>query len=433
MKVTPLQPSHGRRGAILYFGVLSMIPLAALVYALMIIGKAFTNEQSQARDEEQALLIADAGIDEAMLALRNGGTGAVGSQAAPAYFGHGLFWVESTPVGNALIQLRSSAMYARGRQSVEALVFRQRTDLLGMAIFSDQDLVVESGSLIDSFDSALGTYASQAPGGVGADGAILESNRSISVLSSTDLHGDAHSGPGYNVDVKSSGSVSGTLQPIPEPRIIPPVVVPAIAPSGSLNTVADQVLAPGDYNFTTLSVGTGTELTIQGPARIVVDDMSLLSNTSLVFDNLAGPIELFISGDFVQASNSTISSTALSAAMLRLNLTGDATQLVEFRSNGDFYGVIYAPDATVDIHSNFEVFGSIIADSVIINSNVNIHYDEALKNIIGSPETYTRATWTKTDFPIPAFKLNRYDPFQLAGLDPAALLLPGDAHQPVVP
>ena len=105
--------------------LLVMIPVAALTYGLMRVGIAFNSERMTSIEDEQTLYLADAGLAESLLALRNGGTGNIGSQAAPVYFGRGLYWVEVQEVGNDLLLLQSTAMYEGGRRSVQSLAFRK--------------------------------------------------------------------------------------------------------------------------------------------------------------------------------------------------------------------------------------------------------------------------------------------------------------------
>ncbi len=47
------------------------------------------------------------------------------------------------------------------------------------------------------------------------------------------------------------------------------------------------------------------------------------------------------------------------------------------------YGTIYAPNASVEINSNFELFGSVVARRVHLDSNCRIHYDESLQEARG--------------------------------------------------
>jgi hypothetical protein len=54
-----------------------------------------------------------------------------------------------------------------------------------------------------------------------------------------------------------------------------------------------------------------------------------------------------------------------------------------WRSNTQFWGVAYLPEAFVDYSANSDFYGSIICNEISMSSNAGIHYDESL------------GTWTK--------------------------------------
>jgi len=68
---------------------------------------------------------------------------------------------------------------------------------------------------------------------------------------------------------------------------------------------------------------------------------------------------------------------------------------VDFESNAELHGVVYAPNAHVEIDSNFQLFGSLVARSVRLSSWSRIHFDEALREVDGdeSESGFTRLTW----------------------------------------
>ena len=202
-----------------------------------------------------------------------------------------------------------------------------------------------------------------------------------------------------------------------------------IPSTGNISVVGNQVLPSGDYNFGTMELRTGSSLVIRGPARVVIDDMAMRSNSDLILDTASGKIEFFVSGAFKQASNSTLTTTSQSAGDMTLNFVGDSTQTAFLHSNSQFYGVIYAPEATVDIASNFEIYGAVVADSILLAANCRVHYDEALRAGLPGPEIFELAGWSTAGFPDARLAANRFAPFALLGLDPLVLDLPAEGHE----
>ena len=76
------------------------------------------------------------------------------------------------------------------------------------------------------------------------------------------------------------------------------------------------------------------------------------------------------------------------------NVTVDLDD-VAFDSNAEIYGTIYAPEALIEINSNFELFGALIARRVHLDSRSRVHYDEALSGTgsDSSDASYAAICW----------------------------------------
>jgi hypothetical protein len=83
----------------------------------------------------------------------------------------------------------------------------------------------------------------------------------------------------------------------------------------------------------------------------------------------------------------------------------------------------------VEIASNFELFGSVAADQLILNANVGVHFDEALLNQPLGDEIFELSTWSVTGFPVREFLTRRVSPMVLLGVQPDDLPSLADAHE----
>jgi hypothetical protein len=423
---------NSRSGSALLLALVIAISVAVLTMVFLQMGLSFNREVGNALEDERAFYIAEAGLAEGLHALRLGDTGNIGTQATPAKLDSGLFWVEMTDVGNDLKRLQSSAMIGSGRVSLEQFVFEYSDPLLTAAVFSDQSLTLQSNVNVDSFDSALGTYDDQiAASGLGYvdSGAVVLSNGEIELDATTEVYGDVHAGDGDTLTMAANAEISGTTECLPSTRPLPTITdppFPKIAPY-SVPSGATWTLLAGNYGFTSLIVDNNAKLTIKGPAKIAVNNWQLRSNTKLTLDVSAGPIEFYASGTVSWNSNSTIKTSSGAADKVSVFFTGGTSQYVLLCSNSQFYGTIYAAKATVEVRSNFEIFGAIAARQLILNSNVQVHFDEQLRNN-ATTEFYEAASWSTTGFPVRAFLIDRGDPFELIGKESGELPLPADAH-----
>jgi hypothetical protein len=119
---------------------------------------------------------------------------------------------------------------------------------------------------------------------------------------------------------------------------------------------------------------------------VISQAATIRANSTLTFDATDGPITVYALGSFDLRSNSTVATTSKDPSMLTLNLSGThasasaSSPTIAFSSNSAFYGTIYAPQLSVIIASNFEVYGMIRARWLELSSNARIHFDEQLVN-----------------------------------------------------
>ncbi len=422
---------NSRRGSVSVIALFVVLAIGGLMIAFMQIGLSFTREQASRIDREQAFELAEAGLAESLYAMRVGGTGNVGTRAMPATHGNGVIWTSVMDVGNDTKRILSSSMYGRERVALGLLVFHFEGPLPTTALFSHDNLFIEANVLIDSYDSALGDYATQLAAGGGGyvgDGAVVQTNGALAVASSTAIYGDAHPGANSTLTVAGSSTVTGSMEAMPETRVMPPVVTPVIASGGAYATSAlGEVLPSGDYNYSSLRINTGDSLTLTGPSRVVLGDWILRSNTAFHIDSAGGVVEIYISGNVDLASNSSITTSSASAIPLALYFTGGPTQVASLNSNSEFHGTIYAPEGRVEVSSNFEVFGAIAAKQIECNSNVQIHFDEAL-HTVSQEHAFTAASWSRAAFPDRTLTAKRSDPFALVGYQKHELPTLAEAH-----
>ncbi|MEM7307204.1 MAG: pilus assembly PilX N-terminal domain-containing protein [Planctomycetota bacterium] len=152
----------GRSGSALILALLVVTSVAVLSLAILQLTGATTRRQEAATDDRQAFYLAEAGLSESYVSLGTGGTGAIGSIAAPTTYGGGLVWVDLAPPlpddDEDLLRLESTGLYGRGRSTLEMAV-RRTTRPFG--IFSVEPLVLESPFLIDGYDSEASDYFDQ--------------------------------------------------------------------------------------------------------------------------------------------------------------------------------------------------------------------------------------------------------------------------------
>lgn len=390
--------SAGRRGAAIVMVLLVLMSLFGVSLALWTTSLSARSEQRGALAQISAQYAAEAGIRVAFAQLsadpNSAQAGMIGSAAQPAPFGEASFWVARTDGAMGTTALTATGVGNNRAASIELVVRRVVDAFHTWGAFGDEFLTMSSNARVDSYDSRLGTYAAQAVHGSGSNayaGSVgnVGSNGSITMSQNSKVYGDATPGEFSTATILGSAVVSGHTAPATSLNELPDLVVPNFGTLGNfaLGTGASQTIAAGDAEYTNLTIGKNATLTIHGPARLVVNNFALLSGGEVVVDATNGPVELYVRNDFVMNSNTSIASTTYAPKDINVYLESDnilnpdlVVELDElgFESNSKLFGTIYAPQAMVDVRSNFELFGSLIARRVNLASNSLVHFDEAL-------------------------------------------------------
>ena len=410
-----MRTGNTREGSTLVIVALLMAAVATLSLSFLMVVRSTHQETQGSREDLSALYACEAGLTAAVEDLTRGGTGDVGSSQTPVNYGGQTYWVDATALTKGRTSLVSVGRDDSARMGVEMVVQPLARGLFQWAAFGENYLHMDSAARTDSYDSLVGTYASQVSGiGVNAhantDGDV-GSNGNITLNANNKIWGDAHPGPSGVVS-GAVGNISGSTTPLTSSSSLPDLVVPTITQTGDyVVTSTPTTLASGSYHFGQFQVNGTQTLTITGPATIVCSDFKLKSSSKIMVDATYGPVEFFVMNDFVLNSNTLIRSTDSSPLDVSVNLMSDNildpgidvdfdADLVDFDSGSKMYGTIYAPSASITIDSNFELFGSLLARRVDLDSNSRIHYDEQLATAIAQNESrYQTLSWRVVAIP----------------------------------
>lgn len=405
-----LSKHASRRGSALVMVsiLLSGMAMGTLVM-LMTIGSS-KREQTASQVKTESTFAAEAALNLSLLDLSSGGTGVLGANQQEAFGGADLV-VTATDLGNNLTSLTATAQLGESTSVVEAVVRESVVSIWAYGAFGDESMTMDSNSMVDSYDSTLGTYASQEVNGNGnstyaSAGGNVGSNGSITIKQNSTIHGNATPGPGSSTTILGNASVSGSTAPASDTVTMPPLTRPALTFSGPMSVSGGSTvtLPPGDHAFDTLDVGTGATLLVTGPATILVGSAELSSNSQMLVDAANGPVTLYVIDDFVLNSNTLMASTTLRPADLSVQLESDniidPNLIVDLddvllESNAQLYGSIYAPNALIDIDSNFELFGAVVARELHLDSNSKVHFDESLANATSQNSTTLSVVYSR--------------------------------------
>lgn len=421
-----------RRGGALVLSLAAVGAIAILAVGYLQLSSTLARRQTGAVDNNLAFYTAEAGLTEAYAGIMIGKTGNIGSPEQPAVYGDGLFWVEANPVDQERVELRATGMANSGRATLALVLRKGSVDVSSLGFFSAGDITVGDGTRIDGWDSDLGSYTDQADGTANVLGR-LGSNGTITLIDGasnlvTTVLGDVAPGPAGSVVVVGNPTVAGTSAPsltattLPLLNVPTPTLLPAISHAAGV----PLVLPGGSWGLTHLGLLQDAEVTIQGPAQVVIQGIDVADGASLTLDTQGGPIQLYVTGDIDIAAGASVTTTEQVPSRLRLYVDGEAS--VDLRGPSQFYGLIYAPEGTISLESEFEVFGGLVAGELSLEDGARLHYDVALaKNALDDAKPVVES-WRIVELPTDIPKGFDGDPFVTLGLDPSLLQAPAASH-----
>jgi hypothetical protein len=436
--------AHGaRQGSVLIVALVALVGLMMVGAALARFSVAADREVGGKLDDRRAYYLAEAGAAEAMVALRGGASGAIASPDVPAFLAGGVLWVEATDLGDDQIQLVATAMAGAGRAAISAVVENESQDPLFRSVLNSREpLTMNSGVIVDSFDSELGTYASQATNVNAAygityakDGGHVASNMDIVMNSGAKVFGNATPGPGHAVSYSTNNLVTGSDKPASEvfdfPAIVPPPTISKgallIPPSGT------ETLPAGVHGYDDLTLNKAAQLTVVGPATLVVKNFTGGKDARLNIDATAGPVTIFVQGNYSHLSN--FQSQPVGSSPMAVAFMVQGTSDVVFPSGSKVHGAYYVPNANVLFASSCEAWGSFAANRIDMSSSMRFHYDESLAKHWDADggtgkDPLQLLAWQTVAVPA-ALLSDRRDPFVILDTTPAELPAPADAWVPL--
>lgn len=380
---------EGERGSVLVTAVIVTMLLGTAALTFMGVSARHQREGNASDGEINSFYAAEAGLSAALVGMRNGGDGNLGSERAPLALGGLRYWVEAHAVDGQTTSLVATGAGGSRTTQIELLVEEQSGEISDFGLFGERLVDLKSNCLIDSFNSSLGTYASQVSGGFASENGNVGSNDDIQLASNGKVYGFAQYGPDLDDSISLAANVtlSDGYGAASTGVVLAPVVAPSFASLGAytVNTGQNKTIGPGNLQYTTLATKSNSSLKVVGPCKLVISSSATINaNSTWTLDATNGPIEIYALGSFELKSNSTVATTTQDPTQLTLYLAGqhtsvgDTTPKLDFSSNSQFYGTIHAPDLSVQIASNFELYGSVKAEWLTVASNARLHYDEVL-------------------------------------------------------
>lgn len=450
--------NHRRKGSALVMAILLLLTMMVMTFAFFHVVMSANRQLDAGLDDDRAFYLAEAALLESVQSLRGGGTGAIASEDAPVYFGGGVYWVERSVVSDDPdidpatltnpMRLTITAMAGKGRQALEVILRddSEESPLFVATLNSKDTLTMNADTMVDSFKSSDGDYASQAVNTDDGNGYTyanlngnVRSNNDVILNARATVLGDANPGPGGAITYGTDAYVHGSDLNSPEEFAFPPIEVPSFPSLGdySASSATPTTLGAGQYAYDAFTIDNGATLTVEGPAEIVVQDFTGNKSGNLLIDATNGPVTFYVENSYTHIKD--FEADAVPGSPMAVAFMVTANQDIVFPSATPIRGAYYLPDSNILFSSANECWGSFAANRIDMSNGMKFHFDEDLADYFkadtGDGEAdYAILAWAETevgeievDGEERNLRLDRRDPLTVLGVTKNDLPRPADA------
>jgi hypothetical protein len=285
----------------------------------------------------------------------------------------GAYQIESTGHSKGTARTVRSTLKLKGL--FEHVILVKNT--ISLSPGSDFTAINTSDPFDTDLDISLAT-ASTAPG-------------SVPIGPGTVINGDVYGGVGSDpaAVITGSGTITGEQSALTEepefPVITPPsfgITQPTLGVYG-----VNRTLTPADsgrYENLILgkAQGTGGKIEITGGQVVLHITSDVIIGGGCEFRILSGgSVVLYLDGSFTCESSAEIQNYNTSAKSMQIFATGSDEQVFELQPKTKMFGLLYAPNASVNIWPNAEIVGAVVADNLRILSTCTFTYDKAVEEV----------------------------------------------------
>jgi len=143
---------------------------------------------------------------------------------------------------------------------------------------------------------------------------------------------------------------------------------------------------------TAINLDNGDTLTLTAGDYYITESI-LKNGSTLEIDATSGPVNIYLDG-IIDAEDGELEAKNGSAInnlgqSTDFSIFSNSSQDIIFKHSSDFKGMVYAPNADVQLNNSAGVYGLIWGNTVGINNSGGFYFDEAIKDKYLSPDNYT--------------------------------------------
>ena len=284
------------------------------------------------------------------------------------------------------VMVRSTGMMGEARSTIEAIFAPRYRTPFQYGAYGRDGFNMNGGGMIDSYDSELGSYASQAINGPDAKGYLyanengnIRSDVEITLAGNAQLHGDAITDSTGDFTFGGGTGMYGDSLRNSEPFGVDSIPSSDIVYAQANNDAFSNLTLTGTANFdpftSVLSANSGDSIILTS-GIYYFSSVDFNSGGNLVLAPGAD-VTIYVTGSWDTSGGSIINMDAV-PGNLHIYSTGSD---FDFSGGSHLCAAIFAPNAEMVVTGGSHFFGSVIAGSFVNGGGTTLHFDEALLRI----------------------------------------------------
>ncbi len=293
----------------------------------------------------------------------------------------------------------------KAQKTIQATIGLTRSAPFAAGVVGCDGITVNGRSFVDSYNSSLGTYASQVVGNHAGSSDYAQTcvtNANISLVGGAAIYGNALA-TGV-VTTTGGAAVYGTIkqnQPVtPCDPLGVAAFVAANKPSGtptaiSLSGHGTQTLtAPGTFYYSGIDLKSQSNLTVSGTGNVTMFiDGNFSTGGQATFTIASGvKVTMYITGTISADGGGIYNQGPPPNLIIYSSYSGSSG--VDVGGNYVFSAAVYAPLTDVKIHGTADYQGAMRGLTLTDTGTADFHYDVALRNVPGGAILgYQQVSW----------------------------------------
>ena len=341
---------------------------------------------------------ADAGLERAIQEINNAVTAKTWSESVTPYVSDA-----DLPYSESVYSVKTQYDAADGYSITSVGTDRNRSytvnatlrlkGLFENAIQCRDNIILKAGTVIDTIDSSISMNPADCDekaiigtNSVEADSVILNYGVVVDGDVVVGVGGDTSTvikDLGATLDRSYSLSSAVEFQTISPPSLFGPDSAISITTIGAEKTIGPGGDYPASGRFSGISIRRGTTLRVIGDCTLyLTGNVRMGQDSTILLDaSKDAKLTIYLDGNWISDNGADINNQNDTPSAFNLYGTSSTEQSIDIKAKGEFYGVIYAPDADLTMYSGGNIYGSFVTENFELKNPANFYYDASLKTV----------------------------------------------------